>query len=196
MEETSSKGSQMDRTAWDRLISAAGAVLAVVLVVVGILAIVGGNFGRANVRDRLEPQEIRFPPQEVMSPEEESEVGGFAGQQVVDGYQAEAYSRFIELHLGDIAEGQTYAEVSAAARQTDDPELAAQLQGQAETLFRGETLRSILLNAYGWWMVATITLAVGVTLLVAGLLLGILAVLGFRRVAQAQQPERTLRRAA
>ena len=31
----------------------------------------------------------------------------------------------------------------------------------ADTLFKGETLRSILLNAYGWWTVATIALFAG-----------------------------------
>ena len=51
---------------------------------------------------------------------------------------------------------------------------------KADTLFKGETLRSILLNAYGWWTVATIATYVGVGLIAAGLLLGIFAFLGFR----------------
>ena len=37
-----------------------------------------------------------------------------------------------------------------------------------QTLFRGETLRSILLNAYGWWTVGTITLWAGFASVLAG----------------------------
>lgn len=78
-------------------------------------------------------------------------------------------------------EGKTYSETSAAARQEGlDPDMAADLQAKADTLFKGETLRSILLNAYGWWTVATIALYVGIALLVAGIVLAIFAILGFR----------------
>ena len=77
--------------------------------------------------------------------------------------------------------GMTYSETSAAAREEGlGPDTAAELQEKADTLFKGETLRSILLNAYGWWTVATIALYVGVGLVVAGIVLAILAFLGFR----------------
>jgi len=33
----------------------------------------------------------------------------------------------------------------------------AKLAGLVSTVFKGETLRSMLLNAYGWWKVAQIT---------------------------------------
>lgn len=171
----------MNRKAWDRLVSSAGVVLAVVLIVVGALAIYGGNFGRQNVSDRLEPQHITFAPFEAMSPEEQQEVGDFAGQQVVNGIQAEAFSRYIGGHLLFINEGKTYSETSAAAREEGIPEdQAAELQGKADTLFKGETLRSILLNAYGWWTAATIAMYAGLVMVVAGLLFAILAILGFR----------------
>ena len=78
-------------------------------------------------------------------------------------------------------EGKTYSETSAAAREEGlDPDTAAELQGKADTLFKGEALRSILLNAYGWWTVATIALYVGAGLNVAGVALAVFAVLGFR----------------
>ena len=50
----------------------------------------------------------------------------------------------------------------------------------ADTLFKGETLRSILLNAYGWWTVSTIAVFAGYAMVIAGWLLGLLAFLGFR----------------
>jgi hypothetical protein len=177
----------MERKTWDTLISGAGLVIAVILVVVGALAIYGGNFGQQNVQERLEPQNITFPPAEAMSPEELDEVGEYAGQQVVNGNQAEAFSRYIGLHLTEVNEGQTYSQTSAAAREEGiDPDLAAELQGKADTLFKGEALRSILLNAYGWWTVAALAEWIGWGMVVAGVVLGILAILGFMHARRAE----------
>ena len=176
----------MDRQTWDRIVSSAGAVLAVILLVLGGAAIYGGNFGQDNVRDRLAPQNISFPPADAMTPEELAEVGDFAGATVDTGDEAEAFSRYIGLHLGEVNEGATYSETSSAAREEGlDPDVAAELQGKADTLFKGEALRSILLNAYGWWTVSTIAVYVGYAMVIAGLLLGVLAFLGFRHARRA-----------
>ena len=187
----------MDRSNWDKIVSGAGAVVAVVLIALGAMAIYGGNFGRQNVRDRLQPQNISFPPADAMTPQEVAEVGAFAGQKVENGAQAEAFSRYIAGHLEFVNDGKTYSETSAAARQEGlDPKVAADLQAKADTLFKGETLRSILLNAYGWWTIATIALWAGVAMVIAGVFLGILAILGFRHarkgsVMYTEQPANT-----
>ena len=90
-------------------------------------------------------------------------------------------------------EGQTYSETSSAAREEGlDPKTAADLQVKADTLFKGETLRSILLNAYGWWTVATIALYVGFALIAAGLVLGFLSLLGFRHARRAADTSGTV----
>lgn len=172
---------KMDRSLLDRLISWAGAVVAVALLALGGAAVFGGNFAFDNVRDRLEPQNITFPPAEAMTPAEKAEVGDFAGQKVDTGTEAEAFSRYIGLHLADINEGATYSETSAAARAEGLPEdEAAELQGKADSLFKGESLRAILLNAYGWWTVAQITFYAGIGMAIAGLILAVLVALGFR----------------
>jgi hypothetical protein len=171
----------MDRKVWDQMISTAALVVAVTLIVLGGLAVFGGQFGQQNVRDRLEPQNVSFPPLEAMSPEEQAEVGEFAGQQVTTGPQAEAFSRYIGGHLAFVNDGMTYSETSAAARAEGlDPDVAAELQGKADVLFKGETLRAILLNAYGWWTVATIALVAGYVMVAAGIVLLALAIFGFR----------------
>jgi hypothetical protein len=171
----------MDRSNWDKIVSGAGAVVAVVLIALGAMAIYGGNFGQQNVRDRLEPQNISFPPAEAMTPEEKAEIGEFAGQKVDTGVEAEAFSRYIGGHLEAINDGKTYSETSSEARAEGlDADTAAELQGKADTLFKGETLRAILLNAYGWWTVATIAMWAGFAMVIAGLLLGIFSILGFR----------------
>jgi hypothetical protein len=176
----------MNRTTWDKIVSASAAVIAVAMIVLGGFAIYGGNFGRDNVQSRLEPQNITFPPFDAMSPEEQVEVGAFAGQQVTNGAQAEAFSRYIGGHLAAVNDGKTYAETSGEARAEGlDPKVAAELQGKADTLFKGETLRSILLNAYGWWTVATIALFAGYAMVALGILLGVLALMGFRHAKRA-----------
>ena len=42
----------------------------------------------------------------------------------------------------------------------------------------------MLLNAYGWWTVATIAMWAGIAMLLAGLLLGILSILGCRHASK------------
>lgn len=177
----------MNRTTWDRIVSASAAVIAVAMIVLGGFAIYGGNFGRDNVQTRLEPQNITFPPLDAMTPEEQQEIGDFAGQQVRTGAQAEAFSRYIGGHLAAVNDGKTYSETSSEARAEGlDPKLAAELSGKADTLFKGETLRSILLNAYGWWTVATIALYAGYAMVAMGIVLGALALLGFRHAKRAE----------
>lgn len=171
----------MNRKMWDQLVSTGALVVAVVLIVLGGLAVFGGNFGRQNVTDRLAPEKVFFAPLSAMSPEEKASVGDFAGQQVTTGPQAEAFSRYIAGHLEFINDGKTYAETSAAARVEGlDPKVAADLSAKADTLFKGEMLRSTMLNAYGWWTVATIALFAGYVMIGAGLILLVLALLGFR----------------
>ena len=183
----------MNRKAWDRLVSTASIVIAVAMIVLGGLAIYGGNFGRDNVTDRLQTQNITFPPYEAMTPEEQATVGDFAGQQVVNGEQAKGFSDYIAGHLVFVNDGATYSETSGAAREEGlDPDTAAELQGKADTLFKGETLRAILLNAYGWWTVSTIAWFAGWFMVIAGIVLAVLAIMGFRhakRYAAAEGPD-------
>ena len=177
----------MNRKAWDQIVSASAAVIAVAMIVLGGFAIYGGNFGRDNVQSRLTPEKVTFAPLDAMSPEEQQTLGAYAGQQVTTGPQAEAFARYIAGHLAEVNDGKTYAETSGAARAEGlDPKVAADLSAKADTLFKGETLRSIMLNAYGWWTVATIALYVGYAMVAFGILLGVLAILGFRHAKRTE----------
>ena len=179
----------MERKAWDKMISASGLVIAVVLIVVGALAIYGGNFGRQSVQDRLTPERVSFPPLSSMTAAEQASVGKYAGQLVDTGPEAEAFSRYIAGHLAEVNGGKTYSETSAAARADGlDPQTAADLSAKADTLFKGETLRSILLNAYGWWTVATIALFAGIFMVLAGIAMAFLSFLGFRHAGRREEP--------
>lgn len=171
----------MDRRAWDQLVSGAGVLVAVVLLVIGGAAVYGGNFGRDNVQDELKPQNISFAPADALTPEEREIVGDNAGAKVDTGPEAKVFAGLIGLHLEGINEGKTYSETSSEARALDPEDPAkAELDAKVMTLFRGETLRGLLLNAYGWWTVSTLALFAGYGLVAAGIILAILAALGFR----------------
>jgi hypothetical protein len=82
-------------------------------------------------------------------------VSQYAGQQLLTGQQAQSYAdNFIAVHITNMTGGQTYAQLSAKALASPDN---AKLAGQVATVFKGETLRAILLNAFGWWKVSQIT---------------------------------------
>src|SRR4029079_12408647 len=91
------------------------AMAAVGMIIVGILAVMGGSYGKQVVHEQLVPQRIFFPA--ANSPGLLPGIKQYAGQQVVTGGQAKAYANnFIGVHLTKIAGGQTYAQVSTAAQ--------------------------------------------------------------------------------
>ena len=176
----------MDRKSKDRWIVITAVAAALFLLGAGAAAIYGGNFGLDNVRDRLAPQKIAFPAAEKMTPEEKAEVGEFAGHKVDTGPEAEGFSRYIGLHLAEVNDGKTYSETSAAARAEGlDPATQAALRQKVETLFKGETLRAILLNAYGWWTFSQIVVYAGYGMVAAGLIVAMFAAFKITRRTKA-----------
>lgn len=141
-----------NRRTIDRLLTSIGLVIVVVLVLAGGLALWAYVFTQSNVRDELAAQKIYFPNKgsaQLADPQIGPYLNKYAGQQLLTGEQAKAYANhFIAVHLSKVADGQTYAQVSAKAQA--DPG-NAQLKQQAQTLFQGETLRGLLLgDAYAF----------------------------------------------
>jgi hypothetical protein len=187
----------MRRRTFDFLVSSTGMMLTIVLLVAGGLLFWGYSFANTNVHDQLAAQQIFFPPtgsQALAPPEIGRYLDRYAGQQLVNGAQAKAYAdHFIAVHLREAAGGKTYAQVSSLALQNpDDAKLAAQVQ----TLFRGETLRGLLLNAYAFWKIGQIALIAAVaSLVLAGVML-VLTVLGFWHLRRVSPTEELLARPA
>ena len=75
------------------------------------------------------------------------------------------------------------------AKRDSIPRWQPSSKAKADTLFKGETLRSILLNAYGWWTAATIAVYAGYILIAVGLVFGVLGLLGFRHARRAADAE-------
>jgi hypothetical protein len=157
-------------------LTSVAAVAALGMIVAGILALIGGSYDKQVVHDQLAPQKIFFPP--AGSPALLPGVEQYAGQQLLNGEQARAYANdFIGEHVKKIAGGKTYAEVSTAALK--DPKNEA-LAEQKTALFQGETLRGLLLNAWGWSVVGTIATIAGIVLIALGLILFILPLANWR----------------
>jgi hypothetical protein len=75
--------------------------------------------------------------------------------------------------------GQTYSQLSGKAMANPSD---AKLQGLVATVFKGETLRSMLLNAYGWWKVSQLTYIVSLVLFGLGTVSALAGVFGFARI--------------
>lgn len=131
-------------------------VLLLILAVGSGLLFWGSSFAHGMVHDQLAAQKISFPAKGSPSLDAKEFPGlqRYAGQAVDNGPKAKAYAnQFIATHLKSIAGGKTYSEVSTEAQKNPADQ---KLQGQAQTLFRGETLRGLLLYAWGWSLVGTI----------------------------------------
>ena len=189
----------MRRRTFDWLMSTGGIVLTITLIVAGVVLFAGYSFADNNVHNQLAAEKIFFPPagNEAITSLPATDgpfIAKYAGQQLVNGAQAEAYAdHFIKVHLGEIGGGQTYAQLSAKA--LTEPNNVA-LQGQVQTIFRGETLRGLLLNAFAFWKLGQIAkLAMWVVFILAGIM-GFFTALGFwhlRKVApEAELKEPTI----
>ncbi len=145
-------------------ISIAGTAVAVILLAAGGLLIWGSAYVHNTVQGQLAAQQIYFPPASAfahpkagteITPSMIPSVSQYAGQQLLTGQQAEAYAdHFIAVHITNMTGGKTYAQLSTQSlAQPGNTALA----NEVSTVFKGETLRSMLLNAYGWWKVSQIT---------------------------------------
>lgn len=171
----------MRRRAFDAIVSWVGVLLTGALLVTGVLAAWGYSFDNTNVHNELAAQQIFFPAagsQALASSQIGPYLNRYAGQQLVNGPQAKDYAdHFIAVHLGEAAGGKTYAQVSAAAQA--DPTNAT-LANQVNTLFKGETLRGLLLNAYAFWEIGHLALIASICAFAMALICGVLTALGFR----------------
>ena len=162
-----------------RLTAIAGFAAAVILLVAGGLLLWGSTYVHNTVQGQLSAQQIYFPPKAAfahpvagteITPSMVPSVSQYAGQQLLTGQQAEAYAdHFIAVHVANMSGGKTYSQLSAESlAQPNNTKLAATVN----TVFKGETLRSMLLNAYGWWKVSQITyIAAIVSFALGGLVL-------------------------
>jgi hypothetical protein len=176
----------MSRKVFDTLTSAVGAVVVVVLIVAGGLAMWGSSFASTSVRDQLAQQQIFFPSKALIAspPKGSTEITPamkpyllqYGGQQLLTGPQAEAYANhFIAVHLSQMPYGGVYSKISAAAMAQPNN---AGLKGLEQASFQGTTLRGMLLEAYGFSTFGTIAFWGGIAAFTLAALMSALVTLG------------------
>jgi hypothetical protein len=165
----------MRRTSTRSIIATVTTGVAVILLAAGGLLMWGSAYVHNTVQGQLASQQIFFPPKAAfahakagteITPNMIPLVSQYAGEQLLTGQQAEAYAdHFIAQHIYDMSGGKTYSQLSAES--IAQPK-NTQLTGLVSTVFKGETLRSMLLNAYGWWKVSQITYIASIVAFSAG----------------------------
>jgi hypothetical protein len=176
------------------------------IVLVVVLAFTAGflywaaGFTHSYVHDELTAQKIAFPLASssaitsLTAPDAQA-MRQYAGQPLDTGDKAQTYANhFIAVHLREIGGGKTYSQVSAASLAAPTN---AKLAALTQTLFRGETLRGLLLNAWGWWTVGSYALwaAIGLTLAAIAVFLTLLfevLIAPNRRAAAGRERARTV----
>lgn len=190
----------MKRRTLDILFSVGGLGLAGLLLVLGIVMTSNANFAKTYVRDQLAQQKITFKTVDTLTAEEKEApcLVEYAGQNLTTGKQAECYANeFIGLHVKNTAgaNGMTYSEIGvpqsalrtqvANAQKAGDPTLPtlqkqlADITATRETLFKGETLRGLLLTSYGFSVFGVKGEQVATVSFVVAGLLALLSILGF-----------------
>jgi hypothetical protein len=157
---------RLPRRRIDKFLIGFGVIAALVFAVAGGLLTWGANFANDYVGDELSSQRVFFPDAASLRDEGRNDLVAYADQQVTTGNEAQAYASYIGGHLQGIADGKTYAEIDdrgaaqavldardSGASDATVAELQAtadQLKTQRDSLFKGETLRGLLLSSYAW----------------------------------------------
>jgi uncharacterized membrane protein len=163
----------MKRRTLDIAFSIGGLVFGLLLLVLGLVLTNQANFAENYVKDQLSEQQINFTPAAALSEEEAASscLVEYAGTPLDSGKKSECYANdYIALHMREAAigagyEGATYATLGGitrglsadlqAATDAGQPTEAIQTSldkatGLRETMFKGETLRGLLLTTYGF----------------------------------------------
>ena len=203
METTTSSGATQPpdtvvvrRRTIDLILIGFGIVATAAFAIAGGLLLWGNQFASDYVGDELSSQNITFPTAEALTAEGRTDLLDHAGEALTTGKQAEAYASYINGHLEGIADGATYADlggperaaktavtdaVDAGAPQSEVDALqatAAGITAQRDTLFRGETLRGLLLSAYAWSTVGMIAGIAAIGAFLAAIVMAVLVILG------------------
>lgn len=180
----------MRRRTFDALMVFAGLALTAILLVAGGLLTWGHAFVNNEVKSQLVAQKIVFPAAASdavtsLPKADAAAMKAYAGQMMTTGAQAQVYAdHFIAVHLAEIGGGLTYSQLSAKAMAAPKN---ATLAGEVATVFKGTTLRGMLLNAYGFWKLGQIAWIGAIVSFAGAALMLILSFLGLahlRRVPE------------
>jgi hypothetical protein len=188
----------MNRKSFDKIASVIGLLLAGFLVILGGILQWGGGFANDQVASQLKAQQITMPA-ENGDPEVTADVKKFfadnADKIMTTGKQAQMYAdHYIGFHISAMppyaaASGLNRAAAAASAADPANVDLQAKAKaaaGTVETVFKGETLRGMLLNAYAFGTLGEIAIVASYVTFAGGILFLILALLGFAHLRRAE----------
>jgi hypothetical protein len=183
----------MKRRTFDKLVSFVGLGLAVLLFIFAGLLNFGAAFANDNVQTQLKNQNIAFPDEAGLPANTKDQLLKWAGQQVVTGEMARDYSDlYILEHMNASATAvmgkpATYSEVSGVymglvrGASTDEAKIK-QYGDLRQTLFMGNTLRGMLLQAYAFGTLGVIAGYAALASLMGGIVLLVLAIAGLAHI--------------
>ena len=179
----------MKRKNFDKIVTAVGFGLTVFLFVAAGLLNWGASFASDSVKSQLENQNISFPAAEGMPDATRAQLTKWAEKKVTTGEMAKDYADlYIWEHMkgaaiGAVGKPATYSEVSGMymglvrGGSTDTAQIA-KLGELRQTLFMGNTLRGMLLEAYAFGTLGVIAGYGAIAALIGGILMLILTVAG------------------
>jgi len=179
----------MKRRTFDKLVSYVGLGLAALLFIFAGLLNFGASFANDSVKSQLDNQNISFPVEAGLPSETKNDLLKWAGMKVTTGEMARGYSDlYIWEHMkgaskAGIGRESTYSEVSgmylgAAKGGKASPEEIGKLGELRQTLFMGNTLRGLLLEAYAFGTLGNIAAIAALASLAGGILLLLLSIAG------------------
>lgn len=169
----------MRRITFDKIVTIVGFGLAVFLLIAAGLLNWGATFASGTVASQLEAQQITLPAENGDPNADAATVAFFKenGNLIMStGKQAQMYAdHYIAFHMSGMppyaeASGLSRAAAGALAADPTNPELqaaAAKASSTVETVFKGESLRGMLLNAYAFGTIGEIA-AIGAKVTFAG----------------------------
>jgi len=179
----------MKRKKFDKIVTAVGFGLSVFLFIAAGLLNWGASFASESVTSQLKNQNISFPAEVAMPTGTKAQLAKWAEKPVITGEMARDYSDlYIWEHMkasstAVMGKPATYSEVSSAYMAltrsgSTDADQIKKLGDLRETLFMGNTLRGMLLQAYAFGTMGVIAGYAAIAAFVGAIVMLLLSVAG------------------
>jgi len=179
----------MKRKNFDKIVTAVGFGITVILFVGAGLLNWGASFAQDSVKSQLDNQNISFPAAAEMPEATKAQLAKWSEMKVTTGEMARDYSDlYIWEHMkgasiAAVGKPSTYSEVSGMymgltrGGSTDTAQIA-KLGDLRQTLFMGNTLRGMLLTAYAFGTLGVIASYGAMAALAGGVVMLLLSIAG------------------
>ena len=179
----------MKRKNFDKIVTAVGFGITVILFVGAGLLNWGASFAQDSVKNQLDNQNISFPAAEAMPEATKAQLAKWSEMKVTTGEMARDYS---DLYIWEHMKGASIAAVGKPATysavsgmymgltrggSTDTAQIE-KLGALRETLFMGNTLRGMLLTAYAFGTLGVIASYGAIAALAGGVVMLLLSIAG------------------